>query len=160
VAEDVRGKLRGSAPLLITDKIMIPWDSLKVPFNLNEWYPNNPTLREKLELTITQASNGWIVRAGCLTLVFDTATLQRDIVRYLEDPAKVTAEYNNRHGNTVADVTRDSPINTAGYGYEAQEVGRFIGQSGKDVAKALQSKIRAEKSRPAAQVRSRSTRKR
>lgn len=48
-------------------------------------------------LAIRKATNGWIVQKGCITLVFDTATLSSEIVRYLNNPDVVEKEYTARY---------------------------------------------------------------
>jgi len=58
--------------------------------------------KENMELTISQVTNGWLVRAGCFTLVFeDPVRLGVELVRYLNEPDKVFAEYQKKYSRNV-----------------------------------------------------------
>jgi len=79
--------------------------SFRIPYHLNvegTWLDPERSeirspqeVRERMEeLRISQVSNGWIVKAGCMTFVFDDATkLAVELTRYLQDPMKVREEY-------------------------------------------------------------------
>lgn len=47
-----------------------------------------------MEIRIQKVTNGWIVNAGCMTLVFDDAAkLGTELTRWLQDPGRVEREY-------------------------------------------------------------------
>lgn len=55
------------------------------------------------ELRITKVDNGWIVKAGCMTFVFDSAEkLSLEIARYLNNPNEVSKEYMEKYSGQAA----------------------------------------------------------
>lgn len=57
--------------------------------------PAVPTLqRSGRQITITPVANGFVVTAGCLTLVFtDKGKLANELARWLGNPTKMEEEY-------------------------------------------------------------------
>ncbi len=55
-------------------------------------------------VTISKVMNGFIVRVGCQTLVFDTREgLLRELRLYLENPTKIEQEYTAAYGQGLDD---------------------------------------------------------
>lgn len=70
-------------------------------------------------LTINSVTNGYIVSAGCMTLVFnDPAALQTEISRYLANPRAVVEEYEKRfnvpHAAEQTDCAAGAAMGVAG----------------------------------------------
>ena len=74
------------------------------------------------ELRITKVDNGWIVKAGCMTFVFDNVDkLAVEISRYLHNPNEVAKEYSEKYSNSnggllggaviATDIAEDAPRN-------------------------------------------------
>jgi hypothetical protein len=49
------------------------------------------------QLVITPADNGFLVQAGCVSLVFTRQQLKDELARWADDPAAVEAEYRQRY---------------------------------------------------------------
>lgn len=69
------------------------------------------------ELRISKVDNGWIVKAGCMTFVFDDPNkLAVEITRYLNDPHAVIDEYLKKYNTPNAALGSGiDPGPTAGY---------------------------------------------
>lgn len=58
-----------------------------------------------MSITIYRSTNGFVVQAGCMTLVFeDRAKLAVELTRWLERPEIVEAEYIKKYQTGPADV--------------------------------------------------------
>lgn len=61
--------------------------------------------RKKMEITIAPVTNGHLVRAGCMTLVFeDKLRLLSELTRWFENPQAVEAEYQKRYYKGYAEM--------------------------------------------------------
>lgn len=72
-------------------------------------------------LSIYRAANGWIVRKGCGTFVFDTATLSGEIVRYLHNPDQVEKEYSVKYSSPITGHYSSGLETAAGIQYKAKD---------------------------------------
>lgn len=71
-------------------------------------------------ITVTVVDNGYIVTAGCVSLVFTKEKLLMEFARWVENPQQVEAEY----GKKYRDIE-------AGYGLQAQ--GGMLGGPGRAI---------------------------
>jgi hypothetical protein len=56
-------------------------------------------------LTISSATNGYIVTVACMTLIFeDRDEMLREIRRYLDNPVGVEQEYAAMYGNVATET--------------------------------------------------------
>lgn len=54
--------------------------------------------RKMHDVTISEADNGWIVKVGCMTLVFNSKKkLLKELGKYLEDPGKMQRKYMRKY---------------------------------------------------------------
>lgn len=76
------------------------------------------------DITITSVLNGWIVRVGCQTVVFnDMARMLKDIEAYLNNPVEAEKSYQSNSvnagkvGNVVNGLIGNTTVATAGSAY-------------------------------------------
>jgi hypothetical protein len=98
---------------------------------LSGWYTDWFVFESKRRLMmrdvlIVGTMNGYMVKVGCQTLVFESATtLLAELGRYLSDPAKVEQEYLERyHPAPVTDEA--ATVYVAGPGRMASEPGPLV----------------------------------
>jgi len=79
-------------------------------------------------ITINPVANGFIVTAGCLTLVFEGKGFIKDeLARWIEDPEAVQEEYRKRHFPAPdLDLLCLQPVDAPLMGLTATQVARGV----------------------------------